>query len=386
VALSKIFQTVPIPYRTPAQRVATRLTVGLLDTYNPWLITPPRLYAEDLVSGLGCQAMWVTRETLLDGFTVINMLLWEDQIYYPSWGTVKQRFDATSGAAMETTDLTLSVPALGPIWIAYTRSITAAFDGSLWRNELNADVTQIDAADFSVVRGPYNASSYGGISGFGIPMVDPANDVLITSDSFAQNEIFIFSLSLAGKQLANFFLPGNAVAICPVTTTNKSTLFYVLTADNILCLCDYSTASIVSAFILPSEASAGASKINLAWDPVRSLLLVFSQVADNADGSSASIVRGYFPVPRPERLTAPIPLLPPRQYQSVPVATRLVGDLGHPIGGVNVSGTIESTSPSAGASLNRPTAATNANGYASLQLTGSLQCTVDLEVDATVDT
>jgi hypothetical protein len=393
MALTQVFQTVPIPYRTPAQRLATGLEGGLLATYNPWLITPPRLYAEDLVSGLGCQAMWVTRVQLLDGYTVLNMLLWEDQIYWPSWGTVLQTFDDTSGAALATLDLTLSGIS-PPIWIAWTRGITAAFDGSLWRNQLNTDLTQIDptpATFGNVLRGPFNSASYPGLSiGFGAAtIVDPVNNILITSPYGAGNTIAIYNLvgtTSPNAQLSSFFLPGNAIAICPQTTVNNSTLFYVLTDNHTLCLCDYAAAKIVSSFVLPPQVFVGALKINIAWDPVRKLLLVFTQVNDNADGSSASITRGYYPVPNPERLTTPIALATPRQYQTTGVAVRLLGDLGAPIGGVNVTGSIVSATPAAGVAMAKPTAPTNANGYATMSITGALPCTADFQALATVDT
>jgi hypothetical protein len=385
VALKKIFQSVPIPYRTPAQRFGVPDGYGEGALYNSWLITPPRLYSERLVPALGCQAFWVTRETLIDSYTVLNMLLWGDAIYWPGWETVKQTFDATSGTALATIDYTLNLPVVvGPTWIAYTSSVTAAFDGTLWRNERGLALTEIDPVSFLPVRGPYNYTSYAGLVGFGLSIVDPANDILITASYGTLNEILVYRLTEGGAPIASFYLPGNEVNICPVGDTSTSTLFYVLTTDNILCLCDYSTGSVVSEYLLPPEVSAGATKINLAWDPVRNLLLVFSQVPDNVDGSSASVVRGYYPVPNPERLTVPIPLLPPRQYKPTPVAARLLGDFGHPVSGVNVTATIVSTTPAAGATMTRPTCPTNASGYATVMFTPTLSCTVDFEVDATV--
>jgi hypothetical protein len=380
VALKKIFQSVPIPYRLPAARGGIPSYPGLHPCYNPWLITPPRIYSENPST---CQVLWVTREQLLDSYTVLNMWLWGDQIYWPGWEIIYQRFDATSGAALATLDEPSSALNAAQ-FVAFTKSITAAFDGSLWRNSLNVDLTQMDPATLAAVRGPYNYVAYAGLVGFGIPVVDPANDILITSNYGLQSQILIYHLTTGGAPIASFSLPGNAVDICPVGSTSTSTLFYVLTADNILCLCDYSTAAIVSEFLLPADAYTGAIKLNLAWDPVRNLLLVYSQKPDNLDGSSASLVRGYYPVPAPERLTVPIPLLPPRQYKPTPVAARLLGDLGHPVSSVNVTGSVISTTPVNGAVMTRPTSATNANGYALMQFTPSLQCTVDFQATANI--
>jgi hypothetical protein len=118
----------------------------------------------------------------------------------------------------------------------------------------------------------------------------------------------------------------------------------------------------------------------MAWDPIRQNLMVWQQAADNADGSSNSNIVGYYVVPGAERLTVPIPLTPPRAFRTSPIATRLVGDLGRPVGGVIVTGAVTDTSPDGGAVFTLANAPTDTYGYARLQLAGELECIADISV------
>ena len=69
----------------------------------------------------------------------------------------------------------------------------------------------------------------------------------------------------------------------------------------------------------------------IAWDQKRFRLAVFRHKPDNADGSCASTIEFYRPLPKIALLTDPVPIKPLRYGQHIPFSFHLVGTAGEGI-------------------------------------------------------
>lgn len=314
----QIFQSVPPPYRTEAE---TKLPLWLFpgSRYNLYIIEPPRLYGEDMDL---VKALYVRRErTPYSDFT-IHLMGFASITVWPGWEWRHWTFDGDTGAFLGYASI--------PSWFPLTNDVVEGADGSLWIsvpvgdwNELNPVTMVIDTSS------TLDNAKYGNPPGIEVPLVDRANNILMRAWGVGVNKVRVYNFS-SGAWIRDITLSGAPAQIMAESERHA----YIYCANNMFNLVDYVAGKVLSTFRAPLPVSGS---IKYAWDKFHRRLLAFQMVADNADGSSASVIKGWYPVPQGVHLTQPIPLAAPRINKKIPCMVRLIGDAGEPVSGVNVA-------------------------------------------------
>lgn len=311
------YLTDAIPYRKPEDWAGIPNGIGLQSLYNPELVTPPRIYAEELVPGL-ITAMFTRRDATPSSNSVVSVLCWLNMIYWPGWEILLFRFDGATGAFIDVEPIPW-----GAVGVAWTHSVVQGFDGSIWVSQLQDMIEMSD--DLLTEVQTISHTRFGRVS-CSVPVVDKQRDIVIMPSEDALNQICVYTLS-TGALLRTINVSDHVKYICPVDGTRV----FVLGENNLLNLVDYSTAEILMTARCPTPDSNAVTAIT--WDLAYRRLLLFTPSANATDGASTSQIHGYYPVPLPTQLMTPIPLAAPRKGRTVPVLTRLTGDVGEPIVG-----------------------------------------------------
>jgi hypothetical protein len=313
----QIFETVALPYRLPSDWNGIPSGIGTLSLYNAYLVTPPRIYAEELYFPF---ALISRTDPTATSETTITVMATLSMIYYPGFEYLAVRFDGTTGAFIDRKVLSGDILT----GIAYLKSITQGFDGSLWAAYNIGEIREFDLDTFTLMQ-TVPASRFGRVS-MVLPVVDKSRDLIVMPEETTAG-IVVYTLS-TGAVVRHIGTSGMPISLC----AEDDKRLYVLGSNNVLNLIDYTTGEIISTHACPAPPSA--SFVMTTWDKGLRRLLSFAQVANASDGSSQSVVRGFYPVPLATHLTTPIPLTAPRRGRQVPVLLRAVGDVGEPIAGV----------------------------------------------------
>lgn len=312
----QIFQSAPLPYRLPAEWAGIPSGTGIGALYNGYLVTPPRVYAEELdkVDGL-----FVAQETTPTGDAVIVVVGWTRRIYWPGWERLWWKFNAVTGEF-----LGRGANLAG----YYGEDVFQARDGTLWQRTSLSSLYQVDPINFAEVAGTRREAADFGATFLGIAMVDrPQNlAVLLTNNELCQIGVYNWT---TGAVIRRINVSGNPTDILP----EDERRCYVATAEGLLNLVDYTTGEVLHTLRSPVPTSGGVA---YAWDRIYRRLLAFQIVANAADGAGQSVIKGWYPVPLATHLTKPLPLKAPRKGRDVPALVRVVGDAGEPIAGVAV--------------------------------------------------
>lgn len=165
--------------------------------------------------------------------------------------------------------------------------------------------------------------------------IDPETDTLLTGDT--SPELHVWNLN-EGTKRVDIPLPGIPNQIMVIDQTRC----YVMTQLNLVALVDYSAGKVLS--VLNCQENPISSTVGtVTWDWIFQRFLCWTYTPIATNGQNTSVVNGYFPIPQPTGITAPIPLQPPRQYRQTPIYTRIYGDAGEPYPGGQVT-----ISPSSG--------------------------------------
>jgi hypothetical protein len=359
---AQIFESEPARYFLPSELYGIPDGIGLGSLYHPELVTPPRIYAEEISSLTG---LFVTREkTPWSDFT-IHLLATIHQIYWPSYNYIDWRFDGMTGAYLDRR--------VGLAGTLYDYQIHQARDGSLWRTSILGSFFEVDPQTFEEIPDTrQDPDKYGAIE-LDLPMVDRAQNLVVMASSNENRQIGVYNFT-TGALVRRINIGGIAAAIVP----EDARRCYVLTNDNLLNLIDYSTGVILSTLKMP-DMEAGAADSILAWDRYLRRLLRFTWRANAVDGACLSTIAGFYPVPIAVGLTNPIPLRPPRRGRAVPCLARAYGDAGEPISGLQLS-----AEASGDASIGGAPAATDDDGEAIVTLNCDAAGSATLDLSATV--
>lgn len=314
----QIFQSVAVPYRLPSEMSGIPDGIGLGALYNAYLITPPRLFAEDLDFPLGFFAKRERTVTADSTFTLIGAVA---SIYWPGFDYLIWKFDSTTGAFIDRT------PIVGDLLtgLLHLTAITQGFDGSLWGFYNTGSMIEYDPNSYTAIQ-EVDASFFGR-GQCAIPLVDKARDLVMMPAEGGQSKLIVYTLS-TGAVVRTINLSGAPINIC----AEDDKRVYVLCSSYLLNLVDYTTGEVVSVFQCPVPPDV--TYVMLAYERTLRRLLVFAQVDAAADGSGQSVTRGFYPVPLATYLTTPIPLRPPRRGRQIPVLLKAIGDVGEPLAGV----------------------------------------------------
>ena len=354
----QIFQSVPPPYRTHAEIV---IPPGGF-TYYDYLLVPPRLYSEFMYTVM---ALYVQRErTPYSDFT-IHLLGVTNMTKWPSWALRHWKFDGDTGVFLGY--------GATPAGFLLTADVVEGAEGSLWIsvavptgdwNELNPVTMLVDASS------TLDNAKYGNPAAIETPLVDRTNNILMRSWGAGVNKVRLYNFA-TGAWIRDITLSGAPLQILAESERHA----YIHCSNNMFNLVDYVAGTVLSTFRAPLPLTGS---IKYAWDKFHRRLLAFQAVADNADGSSASVIRGWYPVPQAVRLTKPVPLLAPRINKKIPCLLRLIGDAGEPVSGVNVAAS------ATGAGAVTVPGATNNNGEAIIYQTSITPGSTTLTTTATI--
>jgi hypothetical protein len=357
----QIFETVAVPYRTPEDWAGIPNGIGLQSLYNGYLVTPPRIYAEELYFEFG---LFCNRETTATSESTITLAATTSRIYWPGYGYMLWTFDGITGAFISRETIGGDITS----GVLYITSLTQSFDGNIWAAYNIGEIREFAPGSFDLLQ--TFTDDHFGRNGCSLPLADKARDIVIMP-VVSGHAITVYTLS-TGAAVRTIALSGTPIQIC----AEDDRRVYVLCDNYSLHLVDYTTGDVIGSCRCPIPPSA--TFVVLAWDRILRRLLVFARVPDAVDGACESVVRGYYPVPVPTYLTAPIPLKPPRKGRTIPVLLRTVGDIGEPLAGAQV--TVEATGD---ATIVRAPRGTDSNGETVFELLCSSAGSVD--VDASME-
>lgn len=317
MAFKQIFETVAVPYRLPSDWNGIPNGIGLESLYHPELVTAPRIYAEELDFPF---ALYSRADPTATSETTITLLTTLTMIYWPGYEFMAYRFDGQTGAFIDRAEI------FGDILtgILYMDSVTQGFDGSLWASYHIGEIREFDLSTFTLIQ-TIPASRFGR-TGTALPLVNKSRDLIVMPEEVGSG-LIVYTLS-TGAVVRNIATSGTPISLC----AEDDKRLYVMGSNYVLNLVDYTTGEIISTHACPEPPAA--AYVMTTWDRGLRRLLAFAQVDNASDGSSQSVVRGFYPVPLATHLTTPIPLVAPRRGRQVPVLLRAVGDVGEPIAGV----------------------------------------------------
>ena len=324
--LRQTFTSKPLTYR-----LASDMHTGLgpYNAYYPYLTTPPRVYGEEY-DGSGVVAMFVNDEDSL-GFEAIYLLLQHNQVDWPSYLFRLHRWDATDGTYLGGVD-----SSIGP----GANLFSQCRDGTLYsmdeHNQVykySVDTTTHKLVTDGVLQFYFDSSVY---STFIAPtgyLIDNELGLLLGNGNL-HNYLAVWDLA-TGEIRSRIPTPGYPVVVMPEDTARC----YVMTSCGVITLIDYSENKVLSAFRLQAgfQTEPAGQGRSICWDRRYRRFLNWLYTPVDETGQNTAVIGGYFPVPIPTYLTAPIPLKPPRKYRTTPILTRVCGNMGEPVGGTRVS-------------------------------------------------
>ena len=362
----KIFETVPIPYRLPSERAGIPSGTGLQALYNAYLVTAPRIYAESIYGGSAAiNGMYVTRDiTAADGDAVITIAGTTEMIYWPGYERVYWRFNAKTGAFIEVGSNPASL---------FEGDVFQSPDGSVWAIALTT-FYQKDPITLEYLADTVRNSSEFGVTTVYIPMVDRVQNLLVayTSDDSGLHTIRTFDWT-TGDLIRIIQVSGTPANIMP----EDNRRCWVISVQGIMNLVDYVTGEVISTLHTPVPS---AGDIHFSWDPITRRFLTFEAVPDDTDGACLSKITGYYPVPQPVAITAPIPLKALRDGRRVEMLCRTFGDVGEGVGAGRLE--IETTGD---ASLISTIVQADSNGYTRFQVDCNDEGSVDVDISLEVE-
>jgi len=325
---AKIFESDPLRYYLPSELTGIPSGTGTGSLYNPFLVTPPRIYAEQLwASGFLLGAFTRKERTPYSDFT-LHVMSSVDSIYYPGYAFRHWWLDGVTGVFLGTDNNVTST--------LFGDQIYQARDGGLWVMLTSASYFyEAEQLTYTEISGTRKLASDFGATTVNHPMVDRSLDlVVMKTDNEALNQIGVYTLS-TGALVRRINLSGAPLAILP----EDAKRCYVVHTNYLLSLIDYTTGEVISTLKAPG-AEAGAIDYLFTWDRFLRRILVFTQRPNDTDGACLSTFSGYYPVPLSTGITAPIPLRAPRANRSTPFLAKVYGDAGEAITGVKITPTI----------------------------------------------
>jgi hypothetical protein len=317
--LLKTFQSQPFLYRLPS------VISGGAQIYHSELTTPPRIYGEEYDGG-GVTVIFLNQEPLVDGYEVIYLFITQNMVFFPGYNYALHRFNATTGEYLGRFDA-------DPTLFIFSR-FTQALDNTIYRCDVALKITkcQIDPVVGVTSDGVeiYDLSTFAGVTSIDAFSLYATSNVALICANVA-NQLRVHDLN-TGALLRTVTLPASGVQVMP----EDSERCYVMSANHVMCLIDYSQGTVLSAFKIQDDFDPSLPGVTVTWDTYYRRFLSWVDTPVDTTGQNTSTVNGYFPLPQAVGLTAPIPLKPPRKYSSTPIYTRLFGDLGEPVGGVQI--------------------------------------------------
>lgn len=363
----QVFESKPLPYRLPTERyradgsvVGIPSGVGMNGLYHAELVTAPRIYSETVNSGNEIDGMYVSRFDTANSQSVITLVGWTYMIYWPGYERLYWRFDSTTGEFLE------RGPNPGTY---YEYELYQSRDGSIWQTTITGEFYQKDPVTLAKIDGTTREPDEFGVTIVYIPLVDRLQNLLIayTSDDAGKNTISVFDWT-TGDKLRTIFVSGAATNLMP----EDGHRCWVVTDQGMLNLVDYISGEVVTTLKTPLPV---ANDISYSFDPTTRRMLAFDVVPDAENGAGLSVITGYYPIPQPVAITAPIPIRAMRAGRTSKVLCRTFGDAGEGLGSGKLSVELDGDAELV-ANVNNP----DSSGYTLFQVRGTDAGTVSIEV------
>jgi hypothetical protein len=356
----QIFESDVLPYRTPDEWAGIPSGIGLGSLYNPYLVTPPRIYAEDIDRTDG---MFSTTE---NGEPVIVVVGWTHMIYWPGWNRHYWKFHGTTGAFISRGDNPASY---------FDYACYQSTDGSVWRVRITGTFVQIDPHTLEAMAGTERSASEFGAVEVNIPIVDRTNNLMVSHSNLntSARSICVHNWT-TGELIRTISVSGNAINILP----EDDHRCYVIHDSGIMNLVDYVSGDVLSTLKTPIALTGD---VQYSYELSTRRLLAFEKVADAEDGAGLSVIKGYYPIAIPVALTKPIPLSAIRSGRKTKFICRAIGDVGEPLSGGKITATLDSSI----ATLSTPSAYPGGDGYAVFTVTGQAEGTAEITTEMTVE-
>ncbi len=295
--------------------------------YNDYLITPPRVYSEELqaiTTTYTGGTMWVERsgnkysEYTLNHWAVMTQYAW------PGWGLKRWRLDAQFGHRVSSTAWVGSV---------VMDQITYEPSGFIWWFGAHADAYQggptlVDASSLAPTTTHITNAQWrdakgnvpGGATDFAI---DRGNDrMMVRWNTNAVGEVGIYKYSTK-QLLANIYTPNST---CGIIVTGDGFIYVVDVLDWLI---EYDYNGVFqNAFRNPRRQTylGGNGGVVYGWDPFFKRLLFAGVTPNAANGACTVRPQGFYPVAAQAALTPPIPRQVPRKNKRTTFFSHLCGE------------------------------------------------------------
>lgn len=327
-----------------AYRLASEMGTFWLH-YAPDLITPPRVYGEEL-TGLG--AVWAGHDPNRYGPSSLSVLASMRQDDYPGWDITRWKHDGQEGRA-----LSRDVGVGDAVMATYAR-FTVEPSGVVWwfGDPYTTRAVELDSATLAEAGAVIVGSDFGALT---LPAfaVDRAADRVFMRKDTSGNRVEVFRLSTKVK-LVDLWAPGEVRSI--VLTHDG----FVYLVDVLEWICCYDYEGRFRGALKATRAPAAPFGVIYGWDHYFKRLLRVVGTASATDGASTVRPEGFFPEPEAWELTPPLPLKVPRKGRSIYSFAHIAGEGGEPLGGRRLTVTADGASS---------TVAADANGDARAALT-----------------
>lgn len=336
--LRPCYESVPVPYRDAALTEDEQYSTVFPDG-NAYLITPPRIYYEELWSP-GIQGLAAVADPSLHSPVTIYLQGKVRQVEWPGYNLIRWAFDGQSGAYIGRQQSPNLGYMIGNNW--YQRYLTTSGDGSVWAAAGYAfPILRFDSTLGEVLETVPGSHWGNADDGFAwrpyLFFVDQSRDLVVgfpyfTGVPFGGNDLFVWTLSTGA------FVRRIAVAADQAVDVFREdgSRCYTVSSAGVLTLVDYVSGQILGVMGLGESFEVEYGKVRCAWDSFARRILVAKLTPNEPDGASTVAIRGFYPLSIAVSMSTPIALRKPRKGRSVPVVVELRGDAGETVTGVEV--------------------------------------------------
>lgn len=287
--------------------------------YNPYLIAPPRIYAEE-ISGIA-QFFYEPGNDLLVAYIMMNIIDW------PGWAVYRYTWQAETGAFKEKVKKS--------VWLAW---INHAGNGSLnkiFTTRRDGSLIQEVTWDSLAYQGGWQAdpSAWNPSTLFNYAVVNLQDGLLAGVSSWSLD---IWNISGTPSLKGSLRLP-NTLGYLAYEDRRHC---WITTKDGMVAKANYRIPrwEMLSAV---QDPSPDAINYLCAFDTRRKRLAVFRQRPNAADGACRCQLEFYRPIYRVAGLTDPVPVSALRAGERVRFVSHLYGDAGEGVAGYMVNAALE---------------------------------------------
>jgi hypothetical protein len=339
------YESVVMPYRLPSEWAGIPSGIGLGSLYNPYLVTPPRLYAES-IGGSGITGIWV------DGDSVV-VASWTDMIYWPGWAILRWAFNVNTGDFLERGAF---------VGGYYAEDVNQGAGGELYLSYVTGPIYPLSPApEYALLVDEAILPAHFGYIVLAAPFFDRMRNRAVIGGQSGVSSLRVFEF-VSGTWIRDIVMPHGVVCI----VHDEGTRVFVLLSNKAVLSINYETGQRYSYVRIPQITNVSNARI--AWHKAYRRLLLIEHTADNVDGSSTVTIRGYRYIDIPVHVCKPIPLTRLRDGVRSAVLVKQVGDLGEGIAGLAAL-----TSDAVSATVTRASVALDGDGEGRGELLGTAE-------------